>query len=483
MAGPWRIRTRKPSGNVRVDFINPLARDIAFFYYYVSGTTFYDAVTGILGATAAGQTANSQGGLAFNGSARSASTTAWRNPNGALDNQLTVVAGLMLTSKPAGICFPLLYGTTGRGVGPLFNSSGFAGGGLITSAGFPTSVDAVDHTGQYVVLGSSSDGGTAGITIGRVNGVKQATGSGGSNGSATPVDVWMGRDGTGYNSNFTGIIYWAAGWNRLLSDAEHAAIAANPWQMLLPKPDLGWLSLDSGGGGNVTAALTGISSTAAQGTLGVKNTHALTGNASTASEGSVKGGQPLRGNQVAASEGALSPKTVVALTGNAMTASEGTLTPVIGVTVALTGNSSTAGQGTLGVKHTNPLTGNQVTAFEGTLTPSTAGNVTVALTGINMTMRQGTLIAVAPSALGTGGHFIPLTEKQLREQKKRERRDRQLRDDLDESRRLDAQAIEADIRATLAPKGIEQQNPVNYTTNGVDSDEDEAELELLLLHA
>lgn len=149
-------------------------------------------------------------------------------------------------------------------------------------------------------------------------------------------------------------------------------------------------------GGNVTVALTGNVSTAAQGTLGVQNAHALTGNASTASEGSIRGGQPLHGNQITASQGTLTPKITVALTGNAMTASEGTLVPVTGVTVAITGNSSTAAQGTLGVKHANLLTGNQNAAFEGTLTPSQSGNVSVALTGISMTMFQGTITASAP---------------------------------------------------------------------------------------
>ncbi len=84
MAGPWSVRTRKPKGHVRVNLAHPLARDIAFFYYEAAGVsstgpTFYDAVTGIIGATVAGQTATSQGTLAFNGSATSDTTTAFRN--------------------------------------------------------------------------------------------------------------------------------------------------------------------------------------------------------------------------------------------------------------------------------------------------------------------------------------------------------------------------------------------------------------------
>lgn len=80
-----------------------------------------------------------------------------------------------------------------------------------------------------------------------------------------------------------------------------------------------------------------------------------------------------------------------------------------------------------------------------------------------------------------GGHFISLTEKQLRELKKRQRKDDQLQRKLDNSRKLDADAIEADIRQTMFPAGkgtiIEQETVV-------ETDEDESEdLEILLLYA
>lgn len=117
---------------------------------------------------------------------------------------------------------------------------------------------------------------------------------------------------------------------------------------------------------------------------------------------------------------------------------------------------------------------------------SLAATGTVTLPAISgsaaLTEIQDAFAAIGDNgAVQTGGHFLPLTEKQLRELKKRERRDRQLRDDIDESRKLDADAIEADIRATLAPKQnatIIQQELVVET----EDDEDE-DLEFILMHA
>ncbi len=246
--------------------------------------------------------------------------------------------------------------------------------------------------------------------------------------------------------------------------------------------DIGCWELVSGG---VTAALTGNSSTAGRGTLAVQHANALTG------------------NSVTAGRGTLAPKTTVALTGNSVTASEGTLTPSVTgpVTVAITGNAMTAGRGTLGVQHANALTGNAttagrgtlapkttvaltgnaVTAFEGTLTPSQSGPVTVAITGLRMTAFQGTVIAFNPSA-NVGGHFIPLTEKQLRELKKRERKDRRTQEDLDQARKLDADSIEAEIRSAVFPQAATVINAED-SVEIADNDPEDADLEVILLYA
>jgi len=418
MAGPWHVRARRPKGNARVNFAHPLARDIAFFYFDAQGTdstgpTFYDAVTGKIGSSASGQTRTSQGTLAFSAS-RSTTTTAFTNYKAVQTTTQTILARCKLTTKPADRTVPVFYGNNGsRGVLVAFNSSGNAGGGNWTTNGVLSAYDAIDHTGEWVVLAGRGE--TSGAAYGYVNGNYIGTTISGSAAAQSIDRVTMGRDPSGYYNAFTGEVDWAMGFNRVLSDPEIKQLSNNPWQILAPAYDLGWFSLDAGGGGGVSVALTGISATGSVGSVVARTSHALTGISGTGSVGSVSSKishaltgisgtgslgtlTPTSGNTVAltgiqgtGSVGSVTARTSHALTGISGTGSVGTITPSTNKNVALTGISGTGSVGTLGKSVSHALTGNQATGALGTLTPSTAGPVTIALTGISATGYLGTL--------------------------------------------------------------------------------------------
>lgn len=127
---------------------------------------------------------------------------------------------------------------------------------------------------------------------------------------------------------------------------------------------------------NVTLALTGVSSPAAVGTLGVSRTKPITGISETSAVGTVKA------NLTKALSG-LSTTTVVGTLG--VTRAE-----------ALSGVSSVTARGTLTSSRTVPLTGVQALSAVGTV--SLPGDVTVALTGVSATGVVGTLTATVESS-------------------------------------------------------------------------------------
>jgi hypothetical protein len=197
---------------------------------------------------------------------------------------------------------------------------------------------------------------------------------------------------------------------------------------------------------DVVVALTGQALTITQGTLTPATAKALTGNALTFSQGTLTPALsvPLSGLAVTLSQGlltpaisatlsgqaaafalgTLTPDTSIALSGLQATFSQGTLTAQVGgdVTVALSGQSLTFGQGALTPANTTALagqalasasgallastsvalSGQQLSFAQGTLTAQVAGDVTVALTGLAMSMSLGTL-SVGGSSPPSGG--------------------------------------------------------------------------------
>jgi hypothetical protein len=154
----------------------------------------------------------------------------------------------------------------------------------------------------------------------------------------------------------------------------------------------------SGGGGNVSVALTGQSATASAGTLAPSASRALAGQAAAASAGTVTQGAltALAGQSATTSAGTLTPSASVPLSGQAATVSAGTVTYTAdgAITVALTGSLVTASAGTLTLGIVVPLSGQSVAANAGTVTYTADGAITVALTGSVVTASAGTLAPV-----------------------------------------------------------------------------------------
>lgn len=195
------------------------------------------------------------------------------------------------------------------------------------------------------------------------------------------------------------------------------------------------------GGGDVTAALTGVAGTGGVGTVSPATSKALTGNAGTSSVGTVSpssskaltgnagtGGVGTVGRSVSiglsgvsgtgavgsvsagsdataaltgvagtGSVGSVSPASSVALTGVQGSAAAGTVVP--STSKAISGNAGTGSVGSVGPAVSRGVTGNEGTASAGSVGP----NVTVALSGVSGTGAVGTVTAV------TGGVIQDLT--------------------------------------------------------------------------
>jgi hypothetical protein len=213
--------------------------------------------------------------------------------------------------------------------------------------------------------------------------------------------------------------------------------------------------------------LTGVAATSAVGTVGKDALSILapTGVQATSAVGNVGTASLL----------------TIPLTGVSATGQVGTVTPTQGKVADLTGVEAASAAGTVGrdALVTIGLTGVQATGQVGTVTASTTGSVTLAITGVQAQGRVGT-VGVTGADVSGGGHFIPLTEKQLRDLRKQERRARKAQDDREAARLADAQSIAADIRASIDPKPLGIAPTVNPIEIAIE-DDDDADLEMILL--
>lgn len=257
------------------------------------------------------------------------------------------------------------------------------------------------------------------------NGVQQASFAGASNaiGATTQPLNFLGPSPNDSGVGFSGYIFGWRLYNRALSPDEVYWLYAEPFAgtFTSPKPTVG-----VSGGGNITLALTGVQANSAVGSVSTASlfTLALTGTSSTSAAGSV-GTDQL-------------------------------------VTIGLTGNQAQSAVGTVGVI----AGGDKTFALTGTQAQGQAGNVTAS---------GGILVSAQ------GGHFLPLTEKQLKNLRKEERKRKRRDEDREAARLADAQSIEAEIRELAFPTPIKPQES-SVETKSVDDDEDE-DLELILLHS
>jgi hypothetical protein len=149
----------------------------------------------------------------------------------------------------------------------------------------------------------------------------------------------------------------------------------------------------------VSVALAGEEVAAQHGTLSPDNAEsaALTGEEVTASAGTLTPDVSiaLSGQQVAAAAGTISPVLSVALSGAAATTAAGSVTPT--VAQDLTGAQAASATGALTPAVDVPLAGEEVAAEAGTLVVQNENDVTIALTGLSISVDAGSL-AVEMSA-------------------------------------------------------------------------------------
>jgi hypothetical protein len=145
----------------------------------------------------------------------------------------------------------------------------------------------------------------------------------------------------------------------------------------------------------VAVPITGFASTAAQGTLtysaGSNVTVALTGFALTATPGSIgyTVANPITGVAVTPATGSIAFGSALPITGFASTTAQGSLTYT--VSNALTGVVASSAAGSVTYTVSLPLTGIAASTAQGSLTYSAASaDVTVALSGFDLTAAQGT---------------------------------------------------------------------------------------------
>lgn len=238
---------------------------------------------------------------------------------------------------------------------------------------------------------------------------------------------------------------------------------------------------------DVTVALTGQSYTYSAGTLASSRTVSLAGSAYTYSTGSLtpSNALPLAGAAETYATGALAPSATIALAGTQYTWATDTITASTGgdltlaltgqsygysagtlapsSTVALTGSAETYSAGAIAVNHAQPLAGiaeaystgvmspattisiaGQLVSFSsGTMTAEAGGDVTVALTGIQLSWVAGNLIASgADSAEQPSGGYFNDFDAHASRRRKRKREE--------EERLEEAQQIQAELDREIA---------------------------------
>lgn len=160
---------------------------------------------------------------------------------------------------------------------------------------------------------------------------------------------------------------------------------------------------------DVTANLSGQSSTSSAGTIAPARAVTASGQAATLSQGSVSKSVSiaLSGLSSTASRGTIAPALTIALTGSSLTASQGAISAGGDVTVSLSGLSMTSAAGTIASAIAAVLAGNTVTITGGSLAPARS----VGATGQAATSAAGTIspartVPITGSAATTAQGFI-----------------------------------------------------------------------------
>lgn len=294
------------------------------------------------------------------------------------------------------------------GIAGLDNAASHGSGGNGQSTPQTLTASAVDTTANDLVLHAFTNGGSFSSNQGYT---PPASTSGGAFTNAVVQQQNNGTFGNGYAD-------YRINTSTLTNDATDSWVTGADFiaQALVSYKG-------AGSSPDVTVALAGQSVTVSTGTI--------------APSASI----PLSGQGVTASTGTLGVNHSQALTGTAVTASAGTLTP--SSSIAVTGQAVTASTGTLGVQSSVTLTGQAVTASAGTITPSIGGDLTLALTGIDLVFATGTITASAPAATQqySGGYGVAfaLEQRALRYRWEREKAKRLAEEAQEQQEKVDAE--------------------------------------------
>ena len=138
----------------------------------------------------------------------------------------------------------------------------------------------------------------------------------------------------------------------------------------------------SSGSPDVTVAATGVQSTGAVGSVAVSISKALTNNASTGAVGSISPqiSKVVTNNSTTGTVNTVTAGISRALTGNLGTGAAGSVS--IGLSASLTNNLATGQTGAIGVQSVVGISGAQASGVAGSLTVSLGGDVTVGISGV-----------------------------------------------------------------------------------------------------
>jgi hypothetical protein len=153
-----------------------------------------------------------------------------------------------LASPAAGVATQMLVdyhkATTNLGIALAVNWNGNNELDLLTCYGsnftFAMSTSGVVDGAWHVwgaSFASSSPGGTSFFRDGQPIGIATQPAPGAYSGGT----VGLGALGAGTTRFLKGSMGWAVVWSRALSSGEHAALAANPWQVFRPQSDMAHL--------------------------------------------------------------------------------------------------------------------------------------------------------------------------------------------------------------------------------------------------
>ena len=232
----WGVRQSKPNPGSSIDWSQPLAQGLMGFYALNEGAglNLYDASRvgpALLGSGfgATNPWASGGAGAALNCTVTSACATAivpaalrgggamslaaGVRPNSTWSGGAQVVS-IMQTNGSAGRILSIESSSLNYVMSSYNGTTNTANVGIAKNADSVVSCSASGLTESLYLNGSLAASGTAAFSP--------------AWGTTSLLTVGPAPY---FSRNLNGIIYWAAWWGRVLTDQEHASLAANPWQL------------------------------------------------------------------------------------------------------------------------------------------------------------------------------------------------------------------------------------------------------------